>query len=412
MAFRPRARRLWASLRAERRTLRQGLVALLLSTFAGLTAGLTLGAVTHTLVEVPGLLILIPAAVGMKGTIFGAIGARLGTSINAGLFQVSRDREGVLYQNVHVGVVTTFASALYLAVLARLSAAAFGLPSASILDLVTISVVGGALGSAVALVFTLGLAVLSQRRGYDLDAVATPMVTAIGDMTTIPSLFAATFITRVPWLNAAVGSLCIAVALYVTVRGAMTELPAARRALLEMALVIVLTPILDILAGTAMERRLETAFTSLPALLIPVPVLVSQLGALGGILSSRLSSKLHLGVIEPRGLPQAPAVLDAGLVTIQGAAVFTTIGFLAAGVAAAFGVPGPGWGHLVGSVVLTGLLSLPVALVAAYYLAISTSRFGLDPDNHGVPIITSVMDLTGVLAYLLVLTLLGVAPHG
>ena len=38
----------------------------------------------------------------------------------------------------------------------------------------------------------------------------------------------------------------------------------------------------------------------------------------------------------------------------------------------------------------------PLTLVAGYYLAIITYRFGLDPDNQGVPIITSVMDLAGV----------------
>lgn len=411
MAFRPRARRLWASLRAERRTLRQGLVALLLSTLAGLTAGLTLSSITQTLREVPGLMILIPAAVGMKGTIFGAIGARLGTSINAGLFHVSRDRDGVLYQNVYVGVVTTFSSALYLALLARASAALFGLPSVSVLDLVTISVVGGALGSAVALLFTLGIAMLSHRRGYDLDAVATPMVTAIGDMTTIPSLFAATFLTRLEALNAAVAAVSIAGCLYATVRGFRTDLRGARRAQLEMAPVIVLTPVLDILAGTAVEARLER-FADLPALLVPVPVLVSQLGALGGILASRLASKLHLGLVEPRAVPQPRAALDAGLVSVQGAAVFATIGGLAVAVSAARGLPGPGWGTLVGAVLATGLASLPVALVCAYYVAIGTARFGLDPDNHGVPIITSVMDLTGVLAYLAILTLTGVTPHG
>jgi cation transporter-like permease len=37
-----------------------------------------------------------------------------------------------------------------------------------------------------------------------------------------------------------------------------------------------------------------------------------------------------------------------------------------------------------------------------------SSRFGLDPDNHGVPIITSVMDLSGVAAFLVAMTIVGV----
>jgi mgtE-like transporter len=100
MAFRPRARSIWATLRAERRTLRQGLVALTISTFAGFVAGLTLAHITGTLEELPGLIVLIPAAVGMKGTIFGAIGARLGTANVAGLLEPTLRRGGVLHRNV------------------------------------------------------------------------------------------------------------------------------------------------------------------------------------------------------------------------------------------------------------------------------------------------------------------------
>ena len=48
----------------------------------------------------------------------------------------------------------------------------------------------------------------------------------------------------------------------------------------------------------------------------------------------------------------------------------------------------------------------------SYYLAIVTYRFGLDPDNQTVPIITSVMDLTGVAVVLFVMTSLGVLPNG
>ena len=55
------ARRLYRSWHAERRTLRQGLVALTLSTVASFVAGLTLASITGTLASLPGLLVLIPA---------------------------------------------------------------------------------------------------------------------------------------------------------------------------------------------------------------------------------------------------------------------------------------------------------------------------------------------------------------
>lgn len=412
MARAPRpARRLWSYWRAEKRTLRQGFVALLLGTVTAFVAGVTLGSIHGTLEELPGLIILIPAAIGMRGTVFGAIGARLGTSTHAGLFEVSLARAGVLYQNIFVGVVLTFSASLYLAVLAKLSAAGFGLESIRLLDLITISVVGGVIDSALILAITIGLSVLSYRRGYDLDAVATPLITAAADMVTIPTLFLATFITRVEWVSTSVAIVATFACLAATYRGIRTHLPLARRILLEMVAVVLLTPLLDILAGTVIEARFES-FSAFPALLVLIPPFVAGAGALGGILSSRLSSKLQLGLISPRGRPEAPAVLDASLIVGFALAVFGLTGGLGLAFAVVTGTAHPGAGTMVFGTLVAGLAATAVAIVVAYYVAIVTARFGLDPDNHSVPIITSVLDLAGVVSLLLVLSLFGVAVHG
>lgn len=411
LGARRRARRLRTYLLAERRTLRQGFVALLLGALTAFVAGITLASITDTLRDLPGLLILIPAVLGMRGTIFGAMGARLGTSTHAGLFEVTRERTGVLYQNVYVAVVTTLFSSLYLAALAKLSAAAFGLPSISFFSFVTISVVGGILDSAIILVLTTVLSVVSFRRGYDLDAVSTPVVTAAADMTTVPILYLATFLVRVEWLTTTLAVASIALALYAVVRGATTDLPIARRVFYEMVAVIVLTPVLDILAGTVIEARLER-FAALPALLLLVPPFVATAGSLGGILASRLSSKLQLGLITPRGAPEPLAYLDAATIVGFGVLTFTFMGALGFGYSALTGAGHPGASTMILGTLVAGVIGMVVMLPVSYYAAIGTTRFGLDPDNHSVPIITSVMDLAGTAAFLAALAAFGVTLHG
>lgn len=412
MAFPRRARRLWAYWRAEKRTLRQGLVALTLSTLAGFVAGLTLAHITGTLGELPGLIVLIPAAVGMKGTIFGAIGARLGTANVAGLLEPTLGRGGVLHRNVYVAVVTTFSSSLWLAALARLASAAFGQPSISLWRLATISILGGAIGSALVLVITLGLSVLSYRRGWDLDSVSTPMVTALGDMTTLPSLFLAAFLIRVDAVALAAAAVSIVAAVYATVRSYTIADAAIRRIVLEMTATILVTPVLDVLAGTVLRAR-EGQLVLVPVLLALLPPFVSQAGALGGIFASRITSKLQIGVITPRGLPEIPAVVDATIVSVLSVAVFALIGVIAYVLGVATGLDCmPAFGTLLGGTLLSGLVVTPITIVASYYLAVVTYRFRLDPDNQSVPIITSVMDLSGVAAVLFVMTSLGVLSHG
>lgn len=409
-ALQRRARRLWSYWRAERRTFRQGLGALSLSTVAGFVAGLVLGSMTGTLERHPGLFILIPASIGMRGVISGAAGARLGTSIAAGLFEVSWRPGGALRRNAAMGLVLTLVTSLYVAILARLSAAAFGEPSIAFVDLVTISVIGGTLGSAIVLLFAMGLAVVSFRRGWDLDAVAIPLITAVGDMVTLPAIFLATLPIRVDGLRLPLFAACLVGVVVGSLIGLRAE-PGVRRTIVEMVAVLVLVPILDVLAGTLLESQAHRLL-AFPGLLIVIPPFVSQAGALGGILSSRLSSKLRIGAITPRGRPEPPAIVDGSIVAAAGVVVFALIGTLGLALAALTSRAHPAAATMIGGTVLAGAMLLPIVLLLGYYMAVGTARFGLDPDDHSVPLITGVMDLTGIVAFILAMSLLGVSVDG
>jgi mgtE-like transporter len=166
-----------------------------------------------------------------------------------------------------------------------------------------------------------------------------------------------------------------------------------------------------VLAGGLQQARLAE-LAAVPVLLSLIPPFVSQAGALGGIFSSRITSKLQIGVITPSGRPDAPAIVDASIVLGQAAVVFTLIGAIAWGLGSATGLTGmPDAWPLIGSTLLAGVLVTPLTVLVGYYLAVVTYRFGLDPDNQGVPIITSVMDLAGVAVVLIVMTSSGVL-HG
>src|SRR6187200_172004 len=101
-----------AMLGSDAATVRQGLAALLVSSGGDLLAGLTLGAITGTLEELPGLLVLMPAAIGMRGNVFGALGSRLGTAIHEGTFRFSRRADTVVGQNVLASMALTLSVSL------------------------------------------------------------------------------------------------------------------------------------------------------------------------------------------------------------------------------------------------------------------------------------------------------------
>ena len=223
--------------------------------------------------------------------------------------------------------------------LTKLASDAFGQPSMSLGDLAVVSVFGGLLSSVLVLLITVALSGLSYRLRWDLDAVSTPMVTALGDMTTIPSLFLATALLGHGAATGALAVAAIGVAAVVGVRGFLARDRRVRRILIEMAATIAVTPVLDVAAGGLQEARLPE-LTLVPVLLALIPPFVSQAGALGGIFSSRISSKLQVGVITARGRPGAPAVVDAGITVVLSIAVFLAIGAIAWVLGAATGLPG------------------------------------------------------------------------
>ncbi len=400
-------RDVFAYWRAERVTLRQGMIALSVSAVGNLPTGLALGFMANRLEALPGLFILIPAAIGMRGAIFGALGSRLGTSIHAGLFRFSFDRRGVLYQNVYAATLLTFTTSLFLAAAARAVSAATGLESISVWDFMVISVLGALASSAFILVLTVLLAREGYRREWDLDSVAAPLITFMGDLITLPALFAATYAARAGNVTLLVGIACAAVCVWCFVQAYRTDLPTARRILRESMLVLALTGLVNIFAGTIVEHRLER-FQSLPALLVLMPPFLENAGALGGIVSSRLASRLHLGSIRPRLIPERLAALEISLAGPWAILNFGLTGLTSHYVAVALGFASPGLLEMVGIALLAGLLCTIGAAVMSYATAVATFRFGLDPDNHGIPMITSSMDLVGVVSVIGVVVFLGI----
>ena len=68
----------------------------------------------------------------------------------------------------------------------------------------------------------------------------------------------------------------------------------------------------------------------------------------------------------------------------------------------------PGLFWILAASLLGGLLSVLFVIALAYYGTIAAWRSNLDPDNYGIPIVTASVDFVGVVALVLVLSILGI----
>ena len=149
----------------------------------------------------------------MRGNIFGGLGSRLGTQIHAGTFRVSRRVDTLFGQNVGAAILLSLSISAALAVLAKAVSAAFvNTPTISVVDFMVISVIGAIISSVVVLVITVAVAAFCANRSLDLDNVAAPIVTAAGDIATLPSLFLATYLIGFRFVTPMIAVLCAAVA--------------------------------------------------------------------------------------------------------------------------------------------------------------------------------------------------------
>src|SRR5687768_11602963 len=346
---------------------RQGLVALALNSSTSLAAGAVLGSLTETFERRPGLLLLVPAAIGLRGNVFGSLGNRVSTSIHAGELQLRLRRSTVLGQNVLAAGALTLGMSVVLVLLTSVISVGLGLGhTIGLADLTLVSVGGGTLASLPVLAATLGLAAGAVRFGWDLDNVTAPLVSTLGDVLTLPALYLATGLLGMGLVTSSLGWVLAAVGVGALIARTRSSLPQLRRIVRSSIPVLVVAGVVSSLAGVALERRLGT-FSAFPALLILVPAHLSSSGALGGILSGRLSSKLLLGLAPPTAVPSRAARSDLWFVAALSLPVYIANGAGAHLVARLLGEASPGLGELVAASVLGGLAAMLVVLVIAYY---------------------------------------------
>jgi mgtE-like transporter len=397
-----------AFLRADSAGVRAGFVALLISSGGDLVTGVTFATISNTLNLLPGLVVLVPAAIGMRGNVFGGLGSRLGTMIHAGTFRVSRRLDTQVGQNVSGAILSSLATAALLAVLAKLmSEMLVGGTSISIVDFLVVSVVGAILSSAVVLVLTVAVAAFCANRDLDLDNVAAPIVTAAGDMVTLPSLFVATYLLGIHLLTSIIAIACVVVGVGAAVVGIGNRaLPILHRIMIESLPILALAGVVDLLAGITIQNRFQSLLRY-PALLVMVPAFLEDSGSLGAILAARVSTKLHLGTLGERGVSWRAATDDVLLVYMYAIPVFVFLGLTSTLVANVLNKASPGIVDMLGVSLIAGFFATTASVLVGFYSAVATHRFGLGPDNHGIPIVTSSLDLLGALSLILAIVLLG-----
>lgn len=387
-----------------------GLVALMISSLGDLLAGATLGSMSGTLQMLPGLMILIPPAIGMRGNVFGALGSRLGTSMHIGTFELSYRKGGILRSNMESSLLLTLVMSVLMGFLANVISRSLGQEAVPVETFIFISVLGGVLAGLLLIMINILVARMGFHRNWDIDNISAPLITAAGDVVTLPMLFLAAMIVlgSSGWVILIFSIIFILASILLSYLAITRGAAEMRRIFLQSAPILTLCILLDIVAGITIDNQLES-LVALPALLVLIPPFLEDANALGGILTSRFSSLLHMGILEPRRFPGRVAMENFAIIYIFAMWVFTLVGISSYAVAVLLGWGSPPLWEMVLLSLTAGLVTVTVLNIISYYVAVFTHRLSLDPDDHSIPLTSSAIDSVGAISLMVFIVIMGLA---
>jgi len=178
-----------------------------------------------------------------------------------------------------------------------------------------------------------------------------------------------------------------------------------KRIMKESAPALIVAALIDIMAGTAMQLRGVEAWVAIPAFLMLVPSLSDLGNDVACIISSRITTLLALGVIEPK-LERSEA-LETNIIAIVTIGVLSSLymGMINFAIADKTGL-GSVLPFLAVCFIAVTALTLLVCVVAIVVAFVSWRR-GLDPDNVTIPISTSISDLLAIFSLLSAMRIVG-----
>ena len=382
----------------------ESLISLLICAFGCLFTGIILGNMEFYLETFPGLMVIIPGAIGMRGNIFGSFGSRLSTHLHIGTLSPEFKRSDILTENITSSIILTMVLSVLLGIIAKAVCIIFNFPSISLFDFVLISFIAGLISSIVMLPITMFISLKSFENGWDPDNITTPLIAAFGDFFTLPAIVAAIYVVQfvsiVPIVEKILFALVI-ISTVVALAAGYTSDKEIRNIVRQSTPVLFVCSILGTLAGGILNGSITTLLKS-QTLLTLVPLFSGESGGLVSVLSARLSSGLHSGLIEAELKPGKVTLENFSIVLFLSLIMFPVIGFLAEASTTVLGNAGVNYLNAILISLIAGMIVVGVMLLIVFYISTISYRKGLDPDNIVIPLSTSLTDSISTLVLVVV----------
>lgn len=172
--------------RVAKRTLREFeeiFVSEFVSVTGGVLAGFLLAQATNRLEMIPGILILMPGFLEMRGNISGALAARLSTALHLGWL---KKHPRMLRSNIAAASILAITLSAFLGVVAYIGTLLFF--KINYPKIILVALVAGIISNFIMIPITTKTTLWLFKRGHDPDNIMGPYITTMGDILSVVSL--------------------------------------------------------------------------------------------------------------------------------------------------------------------------------------------------------------------------------
>lgn len=384
-----------------------GLLALVIAGTADLVAGFFLVSMEEYILLVPGMMVLIYAAIGMRGNIFGAMGSRLGTAMHLGTFQMSLRKKSVLRANVEAAMALTLLMSVLMAIIGWVIVLVFFGETYDFLKFVFISTFGGLLAGILVMVVNLVVAYVGYKRNWDVDNITAPLIAAAGDVITVPMIYVATLaavnledmVTQIGAIVLVVLTVLFTVRIVTRKSKRKRKKDEAKRIIVQSLPVLLGCVFLELATGILIENE-EAKLIEYAVLMLMMTAFLNEGNALSGMLTSRISSMFHMGTMPRTKFPPRETLDNYSMMYMLALVTFLYI----MGIAFAVKSGDIEFVTLLTIVLISALIITTIINILSYYVALAALKFRLDPDDHCIPITSSLMDVISTVVLMAVIS--------
>lgn len=365
----------------------------LTSAYVLYTLNIVLFAVLYPLVEGrKEVIALIPVMSNLRGDILGSSASRINTLLHLGevkprVLELSRiEVKPTLPIAMITSIIIAFVTYAYTTLILG--------EKLGIEEMISVGFISSLLATLVLLPYIALAASEIYKRGWDPGNLLPTLATTAGDLVTLPFLIIAFLLVHIlpssitPLAFLTVTSISLSFYTALLMAGGRRVKRILRERFLVLLMVIVTHPLTGAFLAAFEEELKEMGLIHLATSFIGIN------GALAATAGVRLSSSLHLYGLSRLGSRYTFIALDVLLASVPAILLISMVGYTTH-----FLIPDAHpikLSDVVVVVAVATVIHIAIGIATALVVCVASFKVGFDPDNVAIPVITNIMDLTGI----------------